>query len=130
MFKYEREYSMEVVGLNEYKTIYENEWYEAFFVTKSEDGKPVRPQDPTVHDQLRIQMIRKNDRDPIISVWVKKEGSDRREFAKYGKAFGGSGEMMHKDNNKKWEKARKTILELNDLVEQLYPGYYITKEKE
>ena len=118
--------------LKKYWVIYENDDYKVLFQYKADENQePVEVTDPTETDKLKIEFICKDKIDGLrIILFLNKEGTPYNELNAL--IFESLGRDIYFDQMQnetgKWALAAKTVLETNELIKELFPGYYITKK--
>ena len=128
-FRYKDEYYVELV--KEYWKNYENDFYELCITYPyDENHKPIEVSNP--REELGFTVIPK-DREiyPNITFSVKKiDHADISYVRVYINFVRGVFWEDMKNDEDEWLDAYETVLELNNLIRQLFPGYTILDDEE
>lgn len=116
--------------LNKYCVEYENDDYKLIVDYNVDENKnPVLNADPTDNSLVRFSVVQKKDKDlPGITFHVKKE-EETYSYIVVSIPFERHVYFrdMHNEQGA-WAKAGQTVLELNDVIKELFPGYNLTEK--
>ena len=114
--------------LKRYNIVYENKAYEMILSFQADEKeRPLRDIDPRDNDKLHINIVSKEpDAYPSISVSIRKRGDGKRPYAKAYRIFDKRLYFEEMDEaTGEWAEARRAIVEASQIIEELFPGYYI-----
>lgn len=122
--------------INRYWDIYENDWYEVIFeYPVDKNHKKVNVTNPIeASPQFKMHIIEKERGRAMINASISEKGDPSLDITDGITIFHPD---MHdrvyfedvKETAGEYAEACQTIVEINNLIEELFPGYCITKKK-